>query len=88
MLTLGIVDGDEMNYHPDDETLTFKDHICKYQDLIDCVESSLDRIRVGDTDLILIKKQLTYKIGCLEISIKDFNRYNKIIKRQKRQKSL
>lgn len=86
-MVLGIVGGDEMIYHPDNETLTFKDHICKYKDLIDCVESPLDRVRVGNTDLILIKKQLTYKIGCLEISIEDFNLYNKIIKRQKRQKS-
>lgn len=86
-MVLGVVGDDEMIYHPHNETLTFKDHICKYQDLIDCVESSLDRMRVGNTDLILIKKQLSYKIGCLEISIEDFNLYNKIIKRTKRQKS-
>ena len=81
MLVLGEVGGYEMTYHPHNGVLTYKEIACRLIDLLAAVNSPIDRIRVENTDLLLIKKQLTYKIGCLEISIEEFNKYKLQIKK-------
>lgn len=83
-MLLGTVDGNEMIYHPEEGLLTFKNISCKLKDLLSAVDSPYDRVRIENTDLLLIKKQLTYKIGCLEISIEEFNKYKLQIKKLKK----
>ena len=84
MLVLGEVDGNKMTYHPHNGMLTFKEIACRLVDLLNAVNSPIDRVRIENTDLLLIKKDLTYKIGCLEINIEEFNKYKLQIKKFKR----
>ena len=83
-MLLGVVDGEEMNYSPNNGLLTFKNISCRLIDLLRAVKSPLDRVRIDNTDLLLIKKDLSYKIGCLEISIEEFNKYKLQIKKLKK----
>ena len=77
--TLGMVEDNPIFYNDEGQVLTFKDNSCLLLDLLEAVLSPIDRIKINNTDLLLIKTDLYYKIGCLKISKEDFKSYKKII---------
>lgn len=83
--TLGMVEDDPIFYNDEGQVLTFKDNSCLLSDLLEAVLSPLDRVKINQTDLLLKKSELNYSIGCLKISIEDFNKYKKIVKHLNKQ---
>ena len=77
---LDVVGGDEITYNSVTDILNFKNNQCTLEALLKAVRSPIDRIFIENTDLLLIKTDLYYKIGCLKLSIEEFKKYHKKIK--------
>lgn len=80
-----IVEGNPIEYDVDTDIISYKNIECKVADLVEAVDSPIDRIKVKNTDLLLKKHELTYQIGCLTISKEQYKNYKKNIFKLKKQ---
>lgn len=82
--TIGIIDGNKMSYDISTDILSFKDNHCTLTALLEAVKSPIDRIMIENTDLLLVKTDLYYKIGCVKLTIEEFYKYKQKINTLKR----
>lgn len=81
-----VIDGEGIYYNNTTDILSYKNNYCRLTDLLEAVISPIDRIKINNTDLLLIKGYDYYKIGCLKIFKEDFKSYKKIINKSKKLK--
>ena len=84
MLVLDIIDNFPLIYHEDNKSVSYKDNSCILNDFIIAMEKPLDRVIIGNTDLLLKKRETYFSIGCLNISMIDYIKYIKKIKKFKK----